>query len=130
MKSYKYFYVITLIYLLLLPSVIQAINVIPQPYYVQESCGYFDVVNKNNILYNGNKQEVCNIIDRFVEQLRLDYKLILSTDKHKKANIVLQDMSSLSEEEYELEVTTNSVLVKAAKPAGFFMHFVLLINFS
>jgi len=120
MKSYKYFYVITLIYLLLLPSVIQAINVIPQPYYVQESCGYFDVVNKNNILYNGNKQEVCNIIDRFVEQLRLDYKLILSTDKHKKANIVLQDMSSLSEEEYELEVTTNSVLVKAAKPAGFF----------
>lgn len=95
-------------------------NIIPQPSYIQEKQGTFDLAHNNNILYVGKQPEVNQIIDNFMEQMLGDYGLSLQTNKSKKAGILLQDKKSLGEEAYELSVAANKVVIKASTPAGFF----------
>lgn len=95
-------------------------NIIPQPSYVQEKQGTFDLAYNNNVLYTGKQLEVNRIIDSFIEQVLGDYGLNLQTDATKKAGILLQDKKSLGEEAYELSVFGNKVVIKASAPAGFF----------
>lgn len=109
------------------PAVMGA-NIIPQPSYVQEKQGTFDLAHNNNILYAGKHPEVNQIIDNFMEQVLGDYGLRLQANKSKKAGILLQDKKSLNEEAYELSVVANKVVIKASAPAGFFMLSVLLIS--
>ena len=101
------------------PAVMGA-NIIPQPSYVQEKQGTFDLAHNNNILYAGKHPEVNQIIDNFMEQVLGDYGLRLQANKSKKAGILLQDKKSLNEEAYELSVVANKVVIKASAPAGFF----------
>ena len=101
------------------PAVMGA-NIIPQPSYVQEKQGTFDLAHNNNILYAGKHPGVNQIIDNFMEQVLGDYGLRLQANKSKKAGILLQDKKSLNEEAYELSVVTNKVVIKASAPAGFF----------
>ena len=82
------------------PAVMGA-NIIPQPSYVQEKQGTFDLAHNNNILYAGKHPEVNQIIDNFMEQVLGDYGLRLQANKSKKAGILLQDKKSLNEEAYE-----------------------------
>ena len=79
------------------PAVMGA-NIIPQPSYVQEKQGTFDLAHNNNILYAGKHPEVNQIIDNFMEQVLGDYGLRLQANKSKKAGILLQDKKSLNEE--------------------------------
>jgi hexosaminidase len=109
------------------PAVMGA-NIIPQPSYVQEKQGTFDLAHNNNILYAGKHPEVNQIIDNFMEQVLGDYGLRLQANKSKKAGILLQDKKSLNEEAYELSVVANKVVIKASAPAGFFMLSALLIS--
>lgn len=95
-------------------------DIIPQPSYVQEKQGRFDLTHKSNILYSGRQQEVNGVITGFIEQVRQDYGLNLQADKSKKADIILQEKNSLDKEAYELSVTSGKVLIKASAPAGFF----------
>ena len=95
-------------------------NIIPQPSYIQEKQGTFDLAHNNNILYAGKHPEVNQIIDNFMEQVLGDYGLSLQANKSKKAGILLQDKKSLGEEAYELSVAANKVVIKASAPAGFF----------
>ena len=95
-------------------------NIIPQPSYIQEKQGTFDLAHNNNILYVGKQPEVNQIIDNFMEQMLGDYGLSLQTNKSKKAGILLQDKKPLGEEAYELSVAANKVVIKASTPAGFF----------
>ena len=95
-------------------------NIIPQPSYIQEKQGTFDLAHNNNILYVGKQPEVNQIIDNFMEQMLGDYGLSLQTNKSKKAGILLQDKKSLGEEAYELSVAANKVVIKASTAAGFF----------
>ena len=101
------------------PAVMGA-NIIPQPSYVQEKQGTFDLAHNNNILYAGKHPEVNQIIDNFMEQVLGDYGLRLQANKSKKAGILLQDKKSLNEEAYELSVVANKVVIKASGPAGIF----------
>ena len=101
------------------PAVMGA-NIIPQPSYVQEKQGTFDLAHNNNILYAGKHPEVNQIIDNFMEQVLGDYGLSLQANKSKKAGILLQDKKSLDEEAYELSVAANKVVIKASAPVGFF----------
>ena len=109
------------------PAVMGA-NIIPQPSYVQEKQGTFDLAHNNNILYAGKHPEVNQIIDNFMEQVLGDYGLRLQANKSKKAGILLQDKKSLNEEAYELSVVANKVVIKASAPAVFFMLSALLIS--
>lgn len=90
------------------PAVMGA-NIIPQPSYVQEKQGTFDLTHNNNILYVGKHPEVNQIIDNFMEQVLGDYGLRLQANKSKKAGILLQDKKSLNEEAYELSVVAKSL---------------------
>ena len=60
-------------------------NIIPQPSYIQEKQGTFDLAHNNNILYVGKQPEVNQIIDNFMEQMLGDYGLSLQTNKSKKS---------------------------------------------
>lgn len=120
MDLFKLYVVKLVVLFLLVAPVAMGANIIPQPSYVQERQGTFDITHNNNILYVGKQPEVAKIITGFMEQVMGDYGLSLRTDKAQKTGILLQDKKSLGEEAYELSVTANKVVIKASAPAGFF----------
>lgn len=120
MYSYKFLCIVSFILLFSFGTAVKAVNIIPQPSYVQEKQGSFNISQKNHILYLGKNQEVQGIIDRFMIQMDQDYGLVLHNDKKQKADIILQDKKSLGYEDYELTITTDKVSIKASNPAGFF----------
>lgn len=105
---------------LLAGTVAKGTNIIPQPAYVQEKQGTFNIAHKGNILYSGKQQEVNTIIKTFIEQVSQDYELNLQTDKSKKADILLLEKKSLGKEAYELSVTSGRITINASTQAGFF----------
>lgn len=120
MNSFRLRIANLILLLLLVGTVARSANIIPQPAYVQEKQGTFNIAHKGNILYAGKQQEVNTIINTFIEQVSQDYGLNLQADKSKKADILLQEKKSLGKEAYELSVTSGKMTIYASTPAGFF----------
>lgn len=120
MNSFRLRIANLILLLLLVGTAAKSANIIPQPAYVQEKQGTFNIAYKGNILYAGKQQEVNTIINTFIEQVSQDYGLNLQADKSKKADILLQEKKSLGKEAYELSVTSGKTTIHASTPAGFF----------
>ena len=103
----------------------QLVHITPKPLSAIPGIGNFTFSNKMTLLYpEYSNDSVKSIAAAFASDLKAvsSISLQLSTKVSKAAIQLILD-KSLQAEEYQLIVTKKNVLIKAARPAGFFYAF-------
>jgi hexosaminidase len=95
-------------------------TLIPKPVHILESEGKFVVSQDVNIFVSHNEWEVISLAQFLNFYLGGDCKILVGNYNTGNIQLALSDDTSLGEEGYELSITSDSVLLRANRPAGLF----------
>ncbi|HEX5836841.1 MAG TPA: beta-N-acetylhexosaminidase [Anaerolineales bacterium] len=100
------------------------LNLIPKPTFIQEGAGEFTLSHLNEIQANSSHGEIQALIHYFYDQVQAlsGLQRLRSDDEQSSEAIVLllDPDPSLSEEGYELSISTQGIRMRARHPAGLF----------
>jgi hexosaminidase len=99
-------------------------NLIPKPVSAVRASGYFQISSSIQIHIPANQPSLLALADGLVNLLKPFSSATVSIAEQEMAkpgiNFQLVDDASLNDEEYELNITDSSILIKANKPEGVF----------
>ena len=113
---------IVLLCVLFTPIKAQEVSLIPMPAVMEATGGVFEFENVARAKvpeYEGDSIKL--LFNRFKNELNIATGIVVkSTKKSSRADIELLRDEHMAAEEYALSVTCEKILIKAARPAGFF----------
>ncbi|WP_423147142.1 family 20 glycosylhydrolase [Rubrolithibacter danxiaensis] len=111
------------LFILLYPVLLFAqstVSIIPKPVQLRLGNGYFTIDNHTTIRFKRSEKELKSAADFFASYIKniSGYELPLHKQKEKSIQLIIEKISNIGDEGYQLYVTASGIIIKANTKAG------------
>lgn len=98
----------------------QSVNIIPEPVKIEHLSGEFNLSANTVIQYDVQNKDLQEVVQFFNQQLRNSFGTALPINKsgQNTMRLRIQNLTSIGEEGYQIEVTSKSIMIQANSKGG------------